>query len=138
MSPVFAFIALWLIFLATAIFALARGGMAERLASLCVVLAALTVMGIHQLAPTPTIPLMLLALDGVLALALLGLAMRYGRAWLGAAMVAQAIQFSLHAYYFIAERRHDLTYSLVNNLVTFSIVGAIVTGTVAAMRRRAA
>ncbi|MET0339182.1 MAG: hypothetical protein ABW063_15615 [Caulobacter sp.] len=138
MSPVFAFAALWLILLATAAFAVARGGMAERLASLCIVFSAVAAIGVHLLASPSSIPMILLMMDGLLALVFLLLAMRYGRTWLGAAMVAQAIQFSLHAYYFIGEREHDLTYSLVNNLVTFSVLGALLAGTVATMRRRAA
>lgn len=138
MYPWFAFFALWAAILVTAAFAWLKGGLAERLGGLVIVVAGVLVSAIHLLVPQTATPLILLMLDGVLALAFLLLALVYGRAWLGAAMVLQAIQFSLHAYYFVGERPHDSTYSLVNNVVTFSLVAAIVIGTFAAMRRRAA
>lgn len=138
MSPWFAFVALWAAILAVAIFACAKGGISERLGALVIVVTGALVSATHSLLPEASTPLILLTLDGALAAAFLLLAVIYGRAWLGAAMVLQAIQFSLHAYYFIGERPHDGMYSLVNNIVTLSLIFAVVTGTISAMRRRAA
>ncbi|WP_269716077.1 hypothetical protein [Caulobacter sp. NIBR2454] len=112
--------------------------MAERYGSLAILTGGVLAWAVHGLFPSGGVPTALLALDGILAVALLFLAMRYGRAWLGAAMLLQGIQFSLHAYYFVGEREHDLTYSLVNNLVTIAILVAIIVGTFGAMRRRVA
>lgn len=69
-----------------------------------------------------------LALDGLLALGLLLLAMRYVRRWLGVALLLQGVQFSLHAYYLVAAKRYDNLYILVNNLVSFGVVVSLLFG----------
>jgi len=79
-----------------------------------------------------------LALDGVLALGLLLLAMRYVRRWLGVALLLQGVQFSLHAYYLVASRRYDNLYILVNNLVSFGVVASLLFGVVLAWRAQRA
>ena len=45
----------------------------------------------------------------VLRLLLLGL-------WLGAAMLLQAVQFSLHAYYLVIGAHHDLNYRFLRGV----------------------
>ncbi|MDG2523698.1 hypothetical protein P7B02_19390 [Caulobacter segnis] len=112
--------------------------MPERLGSLSVIVGGLLAVLVHVVSPAGAVPTTLLVLDGVLAAAFLFLAVCYGRAWLGVAMLLQGVQFSLHAYYFVGDLGHDMTYSLVNNLVTIGILAAIVIGTIDAMRRRAA
>lgn len=79
-----------------------------------------------------------LALDGIFALGLLLLAMRYVRRWLGVALLLQGVQFSLHAYYLVASRRYDNLYILVNNLVSFGVVVSLLFGVVLAWRAQRA
>lgn len=76
-----------------------------------------------------------LALDGLLALGLLLLALRHATRWLGVAVLLQGVQFSLHAYYLVEAKRYDNFYILVNNLVSFGVLLCILAGTVLAWRR---
>ena len=80
--------------------------------------------------------LILLAVDFVCAVIFLLLAVRYANLWLGAAMLFQAAQFSLHAYYLVMEMPHDLLHAWINNTDDWGILTSIVAGVVLAMRRR--
>ena len=79
-------------------FALLKGGSAERLGALMMasewILEALfdTWLGAKHVAVSPTI-----ALDALLAGGLLLLALRYGRLWLGCALILQSVALALHA-----------------------------------------
>ena len=79
-----------------------------------------------------------LSADLVWAVALLMLVVRYASLWLGVTMLLQAVQFSLHAYYLVMERPHDLIHAWVNNLNEVGISGCIIMGTFLAISRRAA
>jgi len=75
--------------------------------------------------------------DGLLAFGFLAVAMRYASIWLALVMLLQGVQFSLHAYYFVIEKRHDLFYGWVNNLDTYGLMACLLGGGIVAMRRRA-
>jgi hypothetical protein len=77
-----------------------------------------------------------LGADLVWAVGLLMLVVRYASRWLGVTMLLQAVQFSLHAYYLVMEREHDLIHAWVNNLNEVGISICIIIGTVLAIRRR--
>jgi hypothetical protein len=79
-----------------------------------------------------------LGADLVWAICLLMLVVRYASLWLGVTMLLQAVQFSLHAYYLVMERQHDLIHAWVNNLNEVGISICIIIGTVQAIRRRMA
>ncbi|WP_223393122.1 hypothetical protein [Caulobacter segnis] len=79
-----------------------------------------------------------LALDGLLALGLLLLALRHATRWLGVAVLLQAVQFSLHAYYIVVGRRYDGLYVLVNNLVTMGVLICVLAGVILAKCKRRA
>jgi hypothetical protein len=64
------------------------------------------------------------------------LAVRYASLWLGATMLLQAGQFSLHAFYLVMERPHDLIHAWINNINTVGISICIVVCAVTAIRRR--
>jgi len=117
-------------------FALWKGGAAERLGGALNLFAGLLVMLLDSLLQPDVKPLARLAVDGVLAAGFLVLALRYSSLWLGAAMLLQAVQFSLLAYYLVSELRHDNTFVLINNLDTTGINLCIVTGTALTWRRR--
>jgi hypothetical protein len=79
-----------------------------------------------------------LAGDFVWAVGLLMLVVRYASLWLGVTMLLQAVQFSLHAFYLVMERPHDLIHAWINNLNEVGISACIIIGTVMAIRRRMA
>lgn len=78
----------------------------------------------------------LLALDFICAVTFLLLAVRYANLWLGAAMIFQAAQFSLHAYYLVMELPHDRLHAWINNADDWGIMISIVVGVAMAIRRR--
>ena len=57
--------------------------------------------------------------------------------WIGAAMLLQAGQFSLHAWYLVNALQRDRFYAVANNLVTVGILACILVGTLISWRRRA-
>ncbi len=87
-------------------------------------------------------PLALLAIDGALAASFLFLALRYASLWIGVALLLQAVQFSMHAYYLIMSARPDYTYMAVNNVdttgINIAIVGGIVLAWISRVRATAA
>ena len=126
--------------LGVTVFAWAKGGWPERLgASLNLLIAVLFLVLQFGMPPAMLAP-GLLVLDGLLGVGFLGLAIRYTSLWLGAAMLLQAAQFSLHAFYYVTTKTFDLLFAVVNNVVSWGILIAIVAGTFAswAQTRRAA
>jgi hypothetical protein len=124
-----------------ALFAWLKGGWPERFGALLNLLVAVLFLVLQfAMSPTALAP-GLLVIDGLLGLGLLILAIRYTSLWLGAAMLLQATQFSLHAFYYVTAKSFDRLFAVVNNIVSWGILLAIVLGTVAtwvAGRRAAA
>ncbi len=118
--------------------ALAKGDAPERFAAILVLGTTLCVALIHMLAPKETQRLLLLGMDGLLAGGFLLIALRYANFWLGGAMLLQAVQFSLHAYYLVGDLRRDYVYATVNNIDSFGVLLFILIGTILSWRRRAA
>lgn len=79
-----------------------------------------------------------LTVDLVWAIGLLMLVVRYASLWLGVTMLLQAVQFSLHAYYLVMDRPHDLIHAWINNLNEVGISICIIIGAATAIRRRMA
>lgn len=128
--------AIWIAIFALSALAWVKGGRPERLGALAVILGALAVLATHAAAPTAAQPMILLVIDGGLAAAFLLLAMQFVSPWLGVAMLLQAIQFSLHAYYLVVEKAHDNLYKMVNNINTVGVMLCILAGTLLAWRQR--
>lgn len=126
----------WAATLAVLAFAWWRGGPAERYGATLKIATSSVAFAVHHLLNQETISVALLVADGVLAMGFLILAIRYASLWIGAAMLLQAGQFSLHAYYLVAELQRDRLYAVANNLVTLAILLCIVAGTVLAWRSR--
>jgi signal transduction histidine kinase len=119
-------------------FALWKGDMATRIAA-----ATYAVVEVATLAYHPTIgdvsgESIALAIDFFCAVTFLVLAVRYANLWLGAAMLFQAAQFSLHAYYLVMELPHDVMHAWINNGDDWGILISMIVGTILAIRRRAA
>jgi hypothetical protein len=120
--------------------ALWKGGAAERIGGALNLAAGMFATFLHpQLSPQAQ-PTALLMVDAALAGGFLFLALRYASLWLGGALLLQAVQFSLHAYYIVMGNSHDFSrepyFMLINNLDTSGINVCILLGTVLAWRKR--
>jgi hypothetical protein len=113
-----------------------KGGRPEQLGAALKLATSLIALGVHHLLKQDSISIALLTADGLLAVGFLALAIRYASLWLGAAMLLQAAQFSLHAWYLVSGLERDRFYAIANNLVTVSILVCILVGTLLAWRRR--
>ncbi|MDR6627552.1 hypothetical protein [Caulobacter segnis] len=120
------------------VFAVTKGGPAERYAGIVVAVSTIGVEVIHLTVSREVQGSLLLAMDGFVGGAFLLLALRYASLWLGGALLLQAIQFSLHAYYFVTGIRRGNTYALINNLDSAGVLLCILVGSLIAWRRRAA
>ena len=132
----FLIVSLALIF-GVCVFAMAKGGPAERYAGIVVAVSTLGVEVIHLTAAHELQGVLLLAMDGFIGAAFLLIALRHASPWLGGALLLQAIQFSLHAYYFVTGIRRGNTYALINNLDSAGVLLCILVGSLIAWRRRA-
>lgn len=123
-------------FVVICVLAWVKGGPSERAAAAVLIASTLVNIAIHSLAPKGAQNFMLLALDALIAVSFLLLALRYTSVWLGGAMLLQAAQFSLHAYYLVTERVHDRGYAVVNNVISYALLACVLTGTLLAWRKR--
>lgn len=127
----------WIVTLAVLAFAWWKGGRPEQYGATLKVATSLIVLAVHHLLKQDSISLALLTADGLLAIGFLALAIRYSSLWTGAAMLLQAGQFSLHAWYLVSSLERDRFYAVANNLITIGILLCILVGTLIAWRRRA-
>lgn len=75
--------------------------------------------------------------DGLTAMALLAVALRYAAPWTGAVMLLYAAQFSLHAYYMMTGRPEtDHLHAVINNFDFSGIILCLIAGAAVAWRRR--
>jgi hypothetical protein len=118
------------------IFSLWKGGAAERFGGAIVLANLLAAMLIGNAQPLGSEPVAELVVDGLTAVGLLGVVLVYGSLWLGGAMLLYAIQFTLHAFYFVSERAPDTLHAVVNNLDSLGITLCLIVGTAIAWRRR--
>ncbi len=117
-------------------FAFWKGGPAER-AGAVIILANLLLLwaGGWFLASAST-GVFGLVVDGLTAVALLVIVLRYASLWLGGVMLLYAIEFTLRAFYFVTERPFDLLHAIINNTDFMGVVFCLVAGTAVAWRRR--
>jgi hypothetical protein len=125
------------VLVAVFLFALWKGDLPERIGAAVNLGAGLIASGLQFVLDPDAQSIALLAVDAALAASFLFLALRYASLWLGAALLLQAVQFSLHAYYLVVGAHHDWNYKVINNLDTSGINLAILVGTALAWRRRA-
>ena len=112
-----------------------RAGAVLIIATWCVTLAASAVTRSYVPATA------FLASDGILAVGLLFLAVRYSNWWMGAAMLLQSLSLALHAGYFAAEQAdisaHVLrNYILGKNLASLAMLLVILAATIVSILRR--
>ena len=124
-----------LVFLA----ALLKGGAPERLGAAAMILewvgevVADRFGNFHHIAIVPT-----LFLDFCLAAMLLGLALKYGRLWIGAAMILQSVMLAMHAMVLSDDAPGYYLYATCLNATTCLLLFSLLTGSVSAWRRRRA
>lgn len=119
--------------LAVWVFAFWRGGRAERWGAMVILSnQLLTLLLAYVVARNGQAPLGLLvqlSLDGATAVALLLVLLRFGRPWLGVAMLLYAGQFALQSVYLVAELKKDYLHVLLNNLNFLAIHWSLAIGT---------
>ncbi len=126
----------WTVLIAILALALLKGGLSERYGVVIVLLGAAFAVLTHMFVPTALQSMLLLAGEGAMGAGFLLLALRYASPWLGGAMLFQAVQFSLHAYYLVGELPRDHLYAVINNLDTLGVLACILLGTLLAWRKR--
>lgn len=119
-----------------ALFALWKGGTAERSAAVVVIINVLIGQTGNMLAPASDNVIRLVN-DGLTALVLLGITVRYGAPWMGGVMLFYAAQFAMHSYYLVTARpTGDYLYALINNINFIAVVLCLIIGTAVAWRHR--
>lgn len=119
-----------------AAFALWKGGPAERMSASVVILNVAIGQSGQYLAPQSD-EVIRLVNDGLTALILLGITVRYGAPWMGGVMLFFAAQFAMHSFYLVTDRPGgDYFNALVNNVNFSGIIWCLIIGTAVAWRRR--
>ena len=121
---------------ACAAFALWKGGRADRYGAL-VVLANLAIGVVDTWYFSQDEALIELCNDGLAAVILLIVTMRYAAPWMGAVMLLYAAQFSLHSFYLVTDRRPDYLHAVINNVDFTGIILCLVAGAAVAWSQRA-
>ena len=117
----------------TSLFAFLKGGTPERIGAAIVMANTLAYMVSEALLHNQLVNL---GIDGLTALVLLAVAVRYASFWQGAVMLLYAMQFGLHAVYFVLERPRDNFHVIVNNGIFYAVCACLAAGTALAWRRR--
>lgn len=126
----------WMLILGVGLLAWRLGGKAERQVAILVLITSLVITLIGLIPDKAIQKLSYLLVDGVFGTGLLILALRHTMTWLGVAVLLQAVQFSLHAYYLVAGKAYDQLYAMVNNFVSLGVLGCLLVGSLLAWRRR--
>lgn len=116
------------------LFAFLKGGPAERIGAAVILANLLAGLATEAFIRTQ---LVVLSIDGLTAVVLLVLAVRFASLWLGAVMLLYALQFGLQAFYLVMERPRDVLHVVINNVDFFSVSLCLAAGTILAWRRRA-
>jgi hypothetical protein len=138
MSQLLAYYLLSFVILAMCAFAFWKGGPAERAGAVVILVMMVLERALHVL-PDGWWPILSLCGDGLTALGLLAVALRYASLWLGGAMLFYAAQFSLHSFYLVTGRSSDTPLHIFLNDFNFiAIIVCLVAGTIIAWRGRIA
>jgi hypothetical protein len=121
---------------AVVMLALWKGGAPERLTALLVAVNMTAGLALDIAFPAAGSGLRF-ATDGLTALAMLAVTIRWATPWMGAVMLFFAAQFSLHAYYMVVGRdERDYLHALVNNINFTGVTLCLALGAIVAWRRR--
>jgi hypothetical protein len=137
MSPIVTYILLSLLLVAVCLFAVWKGGPAERTGAGVVLVMVLLERLLHVVLPINLWPILSLCGDALTAAGLLVVTLRYASLWLGGAMLFYAAQFTLHSFYLVTGRSNEEPLHVALNDVNFAgILVCLVVGTVIAWRGR--
>jgi hypothetical protein len=137
MSPVQTYLVLSLLIVAVCLFALWKGGPAERAGAAIVLAMVVAERLLHLVVSREWWPILSLAGDALTALGLLAVALRFASVWLGAAMLFYAAQFTLHSVYLVTERSSNEPLHIVINDINFAgLLLSLTVGTTLAWRKR--
>jgi len=126
----------WMLILGVGLLAWRVGGGAERQVAVLVVVMSLAITLIGLIPDKAIQKPSYFLVDGLFGAGLMVMALRYTTAWLGVAVLLQAAQFSLHAYYLVAGKLYDSLYAMVNNLVSLGVLLCLGAGCLLAWRKR--
>jgi hypothetical protein len=125
-----------LLFVLGALFALWKGGVAERSAAVVVIVNVIIGEVGKRLAVDNDAVIRLIN-DGLAALVLLAVTIRFGALWMGGVMLFFAAQFSLHSFYLVTDRASsDYAHAMINNIDWSAINACLIIGTAVAWRAR--
>lgn len=130
------YILLSLILVAVCVYALWKGGPAERMGALVIIVLSVIERFMHAL-PQGWWPIVALCGDALTALGLLFVAVRFASFWLGGVMLLYAAQFTLHSFYLVTGRDSDTPLHIVVSDINFAaILFCLTAGTTLAWRNR--
>jgi len=137
MSPFLTYILLTLLLVGVCLFAVWRGGPAERAGAVVVLVMVIVERGLQAVMPQGWWVVLGLSCDALNALGLLAVTLRYASLWLGGAMLFYAAQFTLHSFYFVTGRKDsDWLHMAVTDVNFGGILVCLVVGTLLAWRAR--
>ncbi len=115
-----------------------KGGAPERLGALLNGVICLGIPIVQSATHQSLHTLPILIADGALAVGFLVLAIRYASLWLGAAMLLQAMAFSMHSALLLEVLKPGLAYYAAMDAMSFGVLLSIIVGTFYAwsVRRR--
>ncbi len=139
MSTASIYLILWCLFwgamLGSCVLAFWKGGPAERWGAGLILIFAL-LWEVTRFLSDEWKPIAQLVGDGLTAVGLLAIAVRYASLWLGGALLFQAAQFSLHPFYFVTHRPQDSLHIIINNTNLFAILACLIIGSLMTWRER--
>ena len=118
------------------VFAIVMGGAAERLGAICIIAANAVAEFVMLVSNWRYSASSIFVIDFILAICLLLVAIRFGSLWLGAAMILQGIALCAHALIQMGDEIPARIHLYLNNSLTYLMLGCIMLGTLANIRRR--
>ena len=137
MSPFLTYILLSLLLVTVCLFAIWKGGPAERMGAIVVLAMVIFERVLQAGIPQGWWVVLGLGCDALTALGLLAVTLRYASLWLGGVMLLYAAQFTLHSFYFVTGRPDaDLLHMVLTDVNFGAILICLTAGTVMAWRAR--
>ena len=121
-------IPLYALVIGVPVWALIAGGKAERISAVIFLVATIATKLAGFIVPYKHAGTLLLAIDGVMSLCFLALAVIKGHLWIALMMAAISFVFCIHAFYQMAGRALDPTFALASNLATVVLLASLAVG----------
>jgi len=108
--------------------ALISGGISERISAVVFLVAMSMTKLAEHFVPSTHAGTIFLAIDGIMALCFLALAVIKGHLWIALMMLAISFVFCVHAYYQMAGRALDPMFALASNMATIVLLLSLAIG----------